>query len=373
MKIVSASFADLSDNEVLAASVRLAGAERQATAELVAVLMEMDARGLYLGEGFSSLFTYCTGALHLSEHAAYDRIQAARATRRFPAVLEHLAEGSLTLATICLLSPHLTDENHAELLATAKQRSKREVERMVAALRPLPAVPSSVRRLPEPGRPVVAASTSASPGESPRDSDLLAASGERTHSASPIAADAAPAIDPPRPTPRAIVKPLALERYKVQVTISRAAYDHLRRAQDLLRHALPNGDPAAIVERALALLVENLERTTRAAATRPRPARPATTRSRHIPAAVKREVWARDGGRCAFIGTRGRCAERGFLELHHVVPFADGGASDATNLQLRCRAHNTYEAELWFGPSLARERSPQYASSPRREFGSHST
>src|SRR5688500_13601836 len=99
----------------------------------------MDARRLYLGEGFSSLFTYCTTVLHLSEHAASDRIQAARAARRFPAILDRLADGSVTLSAICLLSPHLTDENHIGILAAARHQSKREVERMIAALRPLPA------------------------------------------------------------------------------------------------------------------------------------------------------------------------------------------------------------------------------------------
>ena len=68
--------------------------------------------------------------------------------------------------------------------------------------------------------------------------------------------------------------------------------------------------------------------------------------------------WDRDGGRCAFQGELGRCAETGFLEFHHVVPYADGGEASATNLQLRCRAHNQYEAALWSGatePPLARE------------------
>jgi 5-methylcytosine-specific restriction endonuclease McrA len=82
-----------------------------------------------------------------------------------------------------------------------------------------------------------------------------------------------------------------------------------------------------------------------------------------VPAAVKREVWARDEGRCAFIGNSGRCIERGFLEFHHVVPFADGGATDAANLQLRCRAHNAFEAEEWFGPLIAREQAPAYRNS----------
>jgi 5-methylcytosine-specific restriction endonuclease McrA len=67
------------------------------------------------------------------------------------------------------------------------------------------------------------------------------------------------------------------------------------------------------------------------------------------PAAVKREVWTRDQGRCAVIGSAGRCSETGFLEYHHVVPFAMGGMTDAANLELRCRAHNAYEATVWFG------------------------
>jgi 5-methylcytosine-specific restriction endonuclease McrA len=78
---------------------------------------------------------------------------------------------------------------------------------------------------------------------------------------------------------------------------------------------------------------------------RAREARGVATTSRHIPAAVRRAVWARDEGRCAFIGSRGRCTERGFLEFHHVLPFADGGAAVVENIQLRCRAHNQYESK----------------------------
>jgi 5-methylcytosine-specific restriction endonuclease McrA len=82
-----------------------------------------------------------------------------------------------------------------------------------------------------------------------------------------------------------------------------------------------------------------------------------------VAAAVKREVWARDGGQCAFVGTAGRCTERGFLEYHHVIPFADGGETNVSNLELRCRAHNGFEAERWSGPreeDLIREVGPGY-------------
>jgi hypothetical protein len=60
-------------------------------------------------------------------------------------------------------------------------------------------------------------------------------------------------------------------------------------------------------------------------------------------------MWQRDGGRCAFNGAHGRCTETRFLEYHHVVPFAEGGEASVSNIELRCRAHNQYEAGLWFG------------------------
>ena len=221
--------------------------------------------------------------------------------------------------------------------------SKRDVERLIAALRPLPAVPSSVRKVPAP--------QAVEPSVRVAHETTAQGSEERIDHARETAPAPAPIATRP-----AVVTPLAPERYKVQVTISREAHDKLRRAQELLRHTIPNGDPAAIVERALSLLVEDLERKRCAAAKLPRPAIAATPGSRHVPAAVKREVWARDDGRCAFVGARGRCPERGFLEFHHVVPFADGGATDAGNLQLRCRAHNAFEAEAWFGPEVTRTR-----------------
>lgn len=89
--------------------------------------------------------------------------------------------------------------------------------------------------------------------------------------------------------------------------------------------------------------------------------------SRHVPASVKRKVWTRDGGQCAFVGTNGRCVERGFLEYHHVVPYAAGGQTTVENLELRCRAHNAYESELFFGPMIAREAREAWIVSTRPE------
>ena len=344
------SFGELSDRDLLATVHRLAAAERHSTTRLIASLAELDARRLYLAEGYSSLFTYCTQALHLSEHAAYGRIEAARAACAYPAILERLEAGDITLTTIGLLSPHLTPENHRQLLDAARHKSKREVECLVAMLRPQPPVPSAIRKLPD-RKPVrinapVAVPQPATPLTDP--APLASASTSRT-------AD--------REMNLSVVKPMDAERYKVQFTVTRETQEKLRRVQDLMRHTCPNGDVGIVFERALTMLLEHLERTKLAQVSRAREPRSSAAGSRHVPAAVRRAVWTRDEGQCAFVGRQGRCTERGFLEFHHVLPFADGGAAVVENIQLRCRAHNQYESEQWFRaahPVVVRER-PDYS------------
>src|SRR5580765_5536082 len=101
----------MSDHDLLTETRRVVDATRRTTAELLALLAEIDTRKLFRGQGYSSLFTYCTDVLHLSEPAAYSRITAARLARNFPTILTRLAQGDITLTTITLLAKHLTDEN----------------------------------------------------------------------------------------------------------------------------------------------------------------------------------------------------------------------------------------------------------------------
>ena len=340
----------LTDADLIARVHALSAEERRTTTELVASLAEFDARRLYLGAGCSSLFTYCTQVLHLSESAAYARIEAARAVRRYPSIVDRLTDGRLTLTSVCLLSRVMTDDNQQVLLDAAQHKSKRDVELIVARVRPLPAVPAVVRKLPA---PVYASPVTPTPAV-PRPPAPTEAQSSMLE----------PLPLPSLPAARPVVRPLAAEIYKVQFTLPKEGHDRLRRAQDLLRHAVPNGDVAAVFERALTLLVEDLERKTLAATARPRSTRAAPSRSRHVPSAIRRAVWRRDQRQCAFVGTEGRCTERGFLELHHVVPFADGGETSVENLQLRCAAHNRYEALLWAGAGIARERPSLWPAAP---------
>jgi hypothetical protein len=210
----------LSDHDLLARLDHLAGHERETTAEIVAHLAALDERrSLYAARGYSSLFAYCREALHLSEDETCNRIEVARAARKFPEILERLASGELNLTAVRLLANHLTPRNCEDVLARAA--------------------------------------------------------------------------------------------------------DKLRRLQDLLRREIPSGDPATIVDRALTLLLEKVEKAKHGAAAKPRPApstrsgtdEPATRPSRHVPRDVVRTIYRRDGEQCAFVskeatGARNVCSSR---------------------------------------------------------------
>jgi len=306
-------------DDVLLAGVRsLLGRERRITAELIAHLTEIDVRQLYKREGYSSLFAYCRDELGLSEHEAYGRIEAARASRRFPLVLELLRSGSITFTSVGLLAQHLTVDNHRAILESACGKKKAEVEEIVAALRPSPDVPATLRKLPAPSQHTEPSSHAPAPPTG------VASSPAPTVVASPLVTASSP-IAPHLSAVKPSVAPLSPDRYRYQLTIDTETRDLLALAKDLLRHAGPSGDDGAIMKRALLLLVSDLSRKkfgTPETRDRGRGTdRPTASDSRYVPADVKQAVFLRDRGRCAFTGSQGhRCGERGFLEFHHVKP-----------------------------------------------------
>jgi hypothetical protein len=266
----------LSDDELVARVKDLAARERVATSALIAHLAELDTRDIHLREGYGSLFAYCRDALSLSEHEAYNRIEVARAARRFPVILEMLAEGTVSLTRVRLLAPHLTPESHRSVLASARGKRKIEVEEIVARLAPRPDVAAKVRKLP-----------------TPRDADRTSRLDASSVAPSlPVAATPQATVAAPVPSTRsAPVVPLAEDRYKLQMTISGDTLRKLRLAKDMLRHVLPTGGDAAILDRALSSLLTELAREKLGATDRPRPPRQTAPRSRHIPAGVRRTVW----------------------------------------------------------------------------------
>jgi hypothetical protein len=341
----------LSDVDLDCEVKRVASIERKTTSELLRLLVELERRGLHLALGYSSLFAYCTRALRLSEQAAYSRITAARAARRFPRLLDLLVEGSITLSGAGLLAPHLTDETADLLLDASRFKATREIERMLAGAFPQPDIPTKIRALPAPSACPVSADSQLH--ADPRLAAAVTRTIPQAAVAAPPAGQKGTAITCPRAS--SVIAPIAPTRYLLKVTLSEDTEHKLQRARALLRHTNPDGDLDAILNRALTLLLDRIARTKAGQVRAPRVAAASLRpKGRRIPAAIRREVFARDGGRCVFVGTDGLCGETAFVEFHHLIPFAEGGSATAANLELRCRAHNAYEAAVHFGSSADR-------------------
>jgi len=146
--------------------------------------------------------------------------------------------------------------------------------------------------------------------------------------------------------------------------------DKLARLQALMRSSVPGGDLAQVIEIAVTEKLERLEakRFGRSRAPRKTLGETDTTpRSRYIPAAVRRVVHERDGGRCTYRDDSGRrCTRRHDLEFHHQQPFGRGGVHSPKVLTLMCRAHNALMAERDYGKeTMARfRRAPSRTSEP---------
>jgi len=345
----------LSDDDLLRRLSELLRQSRRVESELVAHIAEVDQRRLYAREASPSMFEYCTRVLHLSEHEADLRIAVARASREHPMLPEMLSDGRLHLSGIAKLAPHLTVENRERLLKRAAYKSKREIEELIAEIAPRPEVPAVMRKLPQ-------ARTDPGPRIELGPERVEA----RAHELGPDRVAHLLVAPPMRP----VVEPLAPARYRVQFTASAELHDKLGRLRDLMRSAVPDGDLATIIETAVTEKLERLEARRFAKTKAPRKGLEQTKTapsSRHIPAAVRRVVYARDEGRCTFVDALGRrCRARERLEFHHERPFGRGGDHSPPNTRLMCRAHNQHLAERDYGKEVMApyRRSPARVSEP---------
>ena len=417
----------LSDRELLRETSNLVRHERHLQGAIIDHLAEIEARGLYLERGFSSLFDYAVRELGYSDAAAARRIGAMRLCADAPQAREGLRDGSLTLSAAAELQ-----------WAFDRQRRRGSISR-AAAIAPVgsaaqndpaadsaPAVPSSAE--PEPPPLVLDAVGWQKLVEE--------AAGKSARQVRQMLADVDPELAPPADR----VRPLGDGRYELKTTIDAECRQGLEQLRGLLSHvdprmtmgqlvgrlvkegldrhdpsrpprrarsgsrpadaqanaprtptpeqahgrsapaakhaarpadtaAAPNTDPdaghhAAPTPEWQPAVVRRVASTTKdaaipadaaptpAPAVRPIPTKPTSAATpaakscasgRAIPAAVRRQVWQRDGGRCSYVDpqTGRRCNSTHLIEIDHIVPHALGGGADPGNLRL-CGAHHRH-------------------------------
>ncbi len=391
------------DSKVLAARLReLAGDRRNVDVDFILHLDEFDHRRAYLEAGYGSLWAYCLEVLHLCEGSAGRRIQAMKVLRRFPSLEGALRDGRLSLSTIALLGQVATPDNVEDLLARAAYKSRADVDHLVASLQPRPAPKDGIRKLPErQNESLVSAGSSPALEHSAFDTPATWLPPAATELPSPpaaVALDATPSasvpvleLAPPPPlaprSSRPELRPVSGSEWSLRVTLDDACKADLETLRDLLSHKLPDGDLAAVLHEAIRCAIDKHGKrrgtvaptsgkrshrsVTAGASEAGQPAKaldsapslpPAAPSEPVVPdlftpaprsrptAEVRREVFARDGCACAWIGEDGRrCASTWQLELDHVQSAALGGGATVDELRALCRPHNLLHAEQVFG------------------------
>jgi hypothetical protein len=277
----------LSDQQLHCDTKSLALEERLVQLELLHHLLEVDRRKLFLSLGFGSLFDYVVKELKYLESSAYRRIQAMRLLRDLPQVEDKLAEGSLTLTAASQLQSLFKTEDVTE---EVKLELVKEAENKSSL---------DVER------------------------QILQFQGIEAQSKEKI-------------------KQVSAEMVELKLIIPTELKEKLDQLRLQYSHVNPEMSYIALLEHLCDKALPKRESTAT-----PAPEVKVEPQGRHVPAAMKREVWKRDKGCCSYtdVNTGKRCGSRFQLQYDHIEPYALGGKTELENLRVLCAQHNRWRSE----------------------------
>ncbi|MFH1755889.1 MAG: HNH endonuclease signature motif containing protein [Candidatus Latescibacterota bacterium] len=409
--------ARLSDNQLIQNLDSLVQKEQETTLDILRHLIEMDRRSLYLARGYASLFEYGTRHLGYSESAAMRRIKTARCMRDFPGVFGMLSRNELNLTTASMLAEVLSEENERGLLHEARHKSTRQVDKIIARYNPGSVIrdrvrPVYIKTLADAPARVDQSASGRIEGEDPIKAFVAVENDDASinHSDQKFTASAGgrtfTTFTETNPQ-REVLE----EKFKLEFAVNAAFMKKLEEVKALLSTKYPRG---VSFERLFeAMLDEFLEKHSPQRKMQRRKSRGANQKghpesspaigktkrtrekdlqkltspgvniqreinelkksncdgrhhSRHIPAAIRDRVFARDGRQCTFVGTNGiRCGSTWDLQIDHIKPFARGGSHAMQNLRLLCAKHNMHEAKRVYGKEVIERR----MHAPNRVYG----
>ena len=238
--------------------------ERSLLVELLGLLAELDRRRTVLALGFSSLFSFCTDRLGLTKASAFRRTTAARLLARFPVIAEYLADGRLNLTTLVELRDVLDEAHATEILDRAAGRTEDQVKQLVAALRPQPAPPDLLRKLPTQRNDSSGSGPELVPGSTAHQAKRCPSRPRHAaHRADAAGGAAQPAPAPARPSagPAAALQPIAPERHVLRVTVGAAFVADLEAVRQALSHKLPGAGLEEVLHECLRITLARVQRS----------------------------------------------------------------------------------------------------------------
>ena len=356
---------------------------------LVVAIADFDEAGGFVEQGALSTVQWLGYRCGMSAGVAHEKLRVGRALRALPGIDAAWAKGRLTYSKVRALTRVATPDNEADLVAIAQSATAAQLERICrhyrAATCERTPVEAKLERFvqvrqtdhgstrvtlqlpPDEGARFVAALDAAM-------AQLASEEGGRgdDDDARPDRADAAMALaesffaSGARPrrsgAPHEVV--LHVDASACRVADPSAARRGDRSSAEESKGVVEDAPAVGFIENAgdqgvdadaarrllcdasVSVLVAGADQATLRAG----------RKRRTVPSAMRRALDARAAHRCQFPG----CTHRHYLDAHHVHHWADGGATNLSNLVLLCRRHHVFVHEHGWTIDSSAENTPRF-------------
>lgn len=346
---LSENLKKLSDKDLVENMKKFITCERVNLVSFLAHLGEASGRRLYLKDGYSSLFEYCTKFFGISEGSAYKRIQVAKASVQFPLILRLLKENKITLTAASLVCPHIDPMNNEQRLLEACGKSKMEILKLTAIWKPKPEPNESMRKAPMSALKI---------GKTYAGDNFECQKNKPSKSLATTNSSALK-LEPSKEK----LEPISSQRSCLRFSVSEKVEAKIKRAREVLAQKKDfTGSLEDIFDRALEALLDKEDPQRREKRREKRAQKkensPKTSRkihhfkkqTRYIPQKTRDSVLRKWNYQCSYVSPSGKsCTCKTGLELDHIKPYAKKGSNAENNLQPLCKQHNLLKAQEQYG------------------------
>jgi hypothetical protein len=348
------SFKVFSNDELVLEAEREIKTERGSTLRIIKLFQEIYDRKIYLERGYKSFYEMVTKHFGYCDGSAMRRINAMKLVRELPQVAKKIESGELSLSVAADVQSFLYQEAKIErpysttakieLVETCLGKTRKEAELEFVRRNPERERRESVHAISH-DRLRVSFSISKELNDKLNYLKDLLSHGDPTMTTESLLDRLAELgldkHDPQRKAARAKERKAKQvrefeERMKKSSVMEAEAKDLLKKSSSAVAET---NDVVSVKEGRTA----DTEIGAQAAKTQ-KSTSAAEVRTRYIPAEEKHQV-PYDGKGCVFEVNGRRCGSTRFLQLDHVIPFAQSGANTAANLRWMCGAHNRWRTE----------------------------
>jgi hypothetical protein len=318
---MSIDFRSVSNTQLKSQLENLSRSERKITAQVIEHIAEVERRRLHLAWGYANLFDYLTKSLHYSEGAAYRRIQAARALKQMPLILEGLEKGSLKLSQIAQVETAMKQEERATGQKVSLER-KREVFAKIENKNGYET------------KKIIAKDFTKGLGDGYENFvEMNLKLPERVSEDLKRIKELYSHIDPHASWEK-VIELMAKDLLKLRDPLAQKARAEKKLTQSFAATEVKSNADQNRIGKGNSLQVKASKQI-------------AKTSNRHVPANIKRLVFQRDQGKCQYKSETGHiCGSKFQSQIDHVRPIYLGGTNEAENLRVLCANHNRFYYEF---------------------------